>query len=93
MTSPVRPPLMVRCLVDGLRIREQPSSGKPIATLGLDELVTSLESDSETKRKIGTLGEWLSVRESHGGGGIRSRLVHGAAAERRAGTTGRAAGA
>jgi len=63
---PSSSPLMVRCLVDGLRIREQPSSGKPIATLGLDELVTSLESDSETKRKIGTLGEWLSVRESHG---------------------------
>lgn len=63
---PSSPPLLVRCLTEGLRIREQPSSGKPIGILALGELVTSLESDSETKRKLGTLGEWLTVRDAHG---------------------------
>lgn len=50
----------------GVRIREAPVDGKPIASLREGEVVESLESSSETKRKTGTEGEWLHIRRADG---------------------------
>ncbi|MAS37082.1 MAG: hypothetical protein CL610_23990 [Anaerolineaceae bacterium] len=60
------PPLRLFATRDGLRIRETPIDGKPIGTLKLDEIVTSLEPAAITRRKLGVNGEWLHIRREDG---------------------------
>jgi len=54
--------VFLKCTSGGLRLRESPSTGKPIGSLALDERVQSLESGDETKAKVGKIGQWLKVR-------------------------------
>lgn len=60
------PDITVRTTVDGLRIREQPETGKPIGTLHLDDIVVVLESVESTHAKLGAQGQWLHVRNPEG---------------------------
>ena len=45
VSLPNGPARRVRCISDGLRIRETPGSGTPIGTLALNETVESMESE------------------------------------------------
>ena len=51
---------------DGVRIREAPVDGKPIAQAHKGDVLDSLESDSETRRKVAPDSEWLHVKKSDG---------------------------
>lgn len=66
VSLPNGPARRVRCISDGLRIRETPGSGTPIGTLALNETVETMESDDETSRKLGVLNQWLRVKADDG---------------------------
>jgi hypothetical protein len=51
---------------DGVRIREAPGDGKPVAQAHAGDVLDSLESDSVTRRKVIPDGEWLHVKKSDG---------------------------
>lgn len=53
---------LLKCTSAGLRLRETPSTGKPIGSLALDEMVESLETVEDTKAKLGKIGQWLKIR-------------------------------
>lgn len=52
---------------DGVRIRETPVSGKPIGQVGPNDILESLESHTETLRKLNRPGEWLKIRATRHG--------------------------
>jgi|GEM_PF-1321440 len=54
--------VFLKCTNGGLRLRETPSTGKPVGALALNERVQSLESEDETREKVGKIGQWLKVR-------------------------------
>lgn len=66
VSLPDDPAVRVRCITDGLRIREVAGSGTPNGTLALNETVESMESAGETTRKLGILNQWLRVRADDG---------------------------
>lgn len=67
VSIPDDPPRKVRCLSGGLRIRPTPeATGDVLGVLVLNEIVESLESDGETERKLGVLGQWLRIRDEDG---------------------------
>jgi hypothetical protein len=51
---------------DGVRLREAPVDGKPIGQAHTDDVLESLESDEETRRKVGVAGQWLRIRKAEG---------------------------
>jgi hypothetical protein len=51
----------VRPTSDGIRVREAPVDGKPVGQAYLVDVLESLESDEDTRKKIGVNGQWLKV--------------------------------
>ena len=52
--------------LDGLRVREQPVSGKPIGQIYAGEIIESLEDDATTASKIGVDDQWIEIKTSAG---------------------------
>lgn len=53
----------------GVRVREKPVDGKPQGQLAAGEVVESLESEADTKAKIGVQGQWLNIKRFDGTSG------------------------
>lgn len=56
----------VRPTDDGIRIREIPPDGRPIGQVNRQHLLDSLESATETRRKVGLQNQWLFIRRDDG---------------------------
>lgn len=52
--------------VSALRLREAPVNGKLLGQISPGEIVESVESTAETRRKLGADGQWLQVRRADG---------------------------
>ncbi|NDJ62355.1 MAG: SH3 domain-containing protein [Chloroflexi bacterium] len=60
---PVTPkPLVLRPLQDNVQVLARPINGALVETIGTADLVTSLESEANTRRKLGVPFEWLNVQ-------------------------------
>lgn len=65
---PAVPPskVYVRPTLDGVRLRERPVDGKPIAQVNAVDTLESLETAEATRGKLGVPGQWLQVRSPAG---------------------------
>lgn len=58
--------VLLKPISDAVRVREKPVDGKPQGQLKSGEVVESLESEADTKAKVGVQGQWLNIRRADG---------------------------
>jgi hypothetical protein len=57
-------PLLLQPSINGVRLRQAPINGTPVAQLGQAEVLESLEADDVTQQKLHLKDAWINVRSA-----------------------------
>ncbi|MBL8155880.1 MAG: cellulase family glycosylhydrolase [Anaerolineae bacterium] len=68
--TPPKTALYVTPTQDGVRVRERPIDGNPIALVNANEVLEVIESPASARPKLGVQGQWVNIRTLYGTSGF-----------------------